>query len=195
MFSKKLVIIGAGGHAKSVIDIIEELGSWKIIGLIGRENEKQKQVSGYRVIGTDKDLQLIRKVCNYAFIGIGQIKNCGPRVSVAKELEKLHFKMPAIKAKSAYISKRAIIGKGTLVGHGTIINSGALIGENTIINSGAIIEHDSKIGDYTHISTGTIVNGGAIVEKMSFIGSNSMVREGVTVPECSIIRAGSIVMK
>ena len=195
MFRKKLVIIGAGGHAKSVIDIIEELGSWKIIGLIGRENEKQKQVSGYRVIGTDEDLRLIRKECNYAFIGIGQIKNCEPRVSVAKELERLHFKIPAIKAKSAYISKRAIIGKGTLVGHGTIINSGAIIGENTIINSGAIIEHDSKICDYTHISTGTIVNGGAIVEKMSFIGSNSMVREGVTVPECSIIRAGSIVMK
>ena len=108
MFRKKLVIIGAGGHAKSVIDIIEELGSWKIIGLIGRENEKQKQVSGYRVIGTDKDLQLIRKECNYAFIGIGQIKNYEPRVSVAKELEKLNFEVPAIKAKSAYISKRAI---------------------------------------------------------------------------------------
>ena len=195
MFRKKLVIIGAGGHAKSVIDIIEELGSWKIIGLIGRENEKQKQVSGYRVIGTDKDLRLIRKECNYAFIGIGQIKNYEPRVSVAKELERLNFKMPAIKAKSAYISKRAIIGKGTLVGHGAIINSGAMIGENAIINSGAIIEHDSKIHDYTHISTGTIVNGGAIVEKMSFLGSNSMVREGVIVPQCSIIRAGSIVMK
>ena len=195
MFRKKIVIIGAGGHAKSVIDIIEELRNWKIIGLIGRENEESKQVSGYSVIGTDKDLEFIRKECKYAFIGIGQIKTCEPRIRIAKELERLEFEIPAIKSKNAYISKRAIIGRGTLVSHGTIINSGAIIGKNAIINSGAIIEHDSKICDYTHISTGTIINGGAVVEKMSFIGSNSMVREGVTVPECSIIRAGSIVMK
>ena len=68
-----------------------------------RKREREgAQVSGYSVVGTDKDLQFVRKECNYAFIGIGQIKNCEPRISVAKELERLDFKIPAIKAKSIY---------------------------------------------------------------------------------------------
>ena len=195
MFKKNIVIIGAGGHAKSVIDVVEELKCWKIIGLVGEKDEEYKRVSGYSVIGTDKDLPLIRKECKHAFIGIGQIKNCEPRVRVAKELERLDFIVPVMKAKSAYISKRATIGRGTIVCHGSIVNNGAEIGEHTIINSGSIVEHDSKIYSYTHISTGAIINGGAVVKQMSFVGSNSMIREGVTIPECSIIRAGSVVMK
>ena len=195
MFKKKIVIIGAGGHARSIIDVIEELREWKILGLIGKENESGKYISGYKVIGIDKELQFIRRECNYAFIGIGQIKTCSPRIEAAEKLDSLNFIIPAIVAKSAYISKRANIGRGAFVSHGSIINNGATIGEQVIINTGAIIEHDSKVGDFTHVSTGAIINGSAVIEKKTFIGSNSMIREGVIVPECSIIRAGSIVMK
>ena len=195
MFKKKIVIVGAGGHAKSVIDIIEDQGEWKIIGLIGRENEKHKQISGYRVIGTDEELAKIREECKYAFIGIGQIKICEPRIKMAEKLRTYGFKFPVIKARSSYVSSRAKIEEGALIGHGAIINNGAFIGKHVIINSGAIVEHDSRISEYSHISTGTIINGDARVGKMTFIGSNSMVREGVTIPACSIIRAGSVVMK
>ena len=195
MFRKNIVVIGAGGHARSVIDIIEELREWKIIGLIGKEEELGKQVNGYRILGTDDELESIRKLCQYAFIGIGQIKDYMPRIIIAKKLDKLKFKIPIIQAKGAYVSKRTTIQRGTLICNGSIINSGAQIGEHTIINTGAIIEHDSKIGSYTHVSTGTIVNGGVKVGEKSFIGSRSMVREGVVVPKCSIIRAGSVVMK
>ena len=195
MFKKKIIIVGAGGHAKSVIDIIEELEEWRIIGLIGKEEELGKQVSGYKVLGTDRELKSIRRNCKDAFIGIGQIKDYRPRTSIGVILDDLNFTIPIIKAKNAYVSKRSCIQRGTLICNGSVVNSGAHIGEHTIINTGAIIEHDSIIGSYTHVSTGTIVNGGVVVGEKTFIGSRSMVREGVIVPECSIIRAGSVVMK
>ena len=191
---KNIVLIGCGGHAKSIIDIIEGLDIWKIFGLIGLKEEIGKETLGYKCIGCDSDLNEIYSYCKNAFISIGQINNVQKRVLVGETLNKYNFNIPRIFSKNSYISKHAEINYGTSIGHGTIVNAGSKIGCNCIVNSNALIEHDVKIGDYCHISTGTIINGQVEIGEGSFIGSGTIIREGLKIPPYSIISAGERIM-
>ena len=192
---KSLILIGCGGHAKSIIEIIESSNNWKILGLIGCNEELNKKLLGYDVIGTDEDLKYLRESVSFCFISIGQIKNSQKRYAISEKLKNLDFKFPNLLASSSIVSNHAKLQYGISVGHGAIINAGANIGENCIINSNALIEHDVKVGEFSHISTGALVNGNVKIGKNSFIGSGSIIREGLEIPENSIIGAGQTILK
>lgn len=189
-----LILVGAGGHARSIIDIVESNNDWEIYGLVGIHREIGKNILGYEVIGTDEDLHSIYSKCNNAIIALGKIGKCDKREIVGLELEKIGFNFPTIKSNSSYLSKHSSIGYGTSIGHGVIINAGSKIGSHCILNSKSLIEHDCIIHDHCHISTGVIINGGCEVGGNSFIGSGSIIREGVKIPPNTIISSGKRVM-
>ncbi len=191
---KNIIIIGCGGHAKSVIEIIESTNKWNIIGLIGLENELNKKVLDYKVIGTDKDLKEIRESYSNCINAIGQIKDSQKRLLVSEKLKHLKFETPTISASSSIVSKSALIKSGVTIGHGAVINANAIIGENCIVNTNAVIEHDAKIGDFCHISTGVLINGGASIGAHSFIGSGAIIRENIEIPSNTILGAGKIIL-
>jgi len=191
---KPLIIIGGGGHAKSVIDVIESSRNWNIEGLIGQPQEIGKTVLGYKIIGTDADLKKIRSRVPYAILAIGQILSPNRRIQLAKVLKRLGFESPTVASVSSTVSKHAQIGEGTTIGHGAIVNAGAKIGEHCIINSGALIEHDACIGNYCHISTGALINGMVNIGDESFIGSGATIRNNLALPSGTIISAGKRVM-
>ena len=192
---KSLILIGCGGHAKSIIEIIESTNNWQILGLVGSHDELNKKILGYDVIGSDEDLKYLREKVSYCFISIGQIKNSKKRYALAEKLFNLDFKFPNIMASSSIVSNHAKLKYGISVGHGAIINAGARIGENCIINSNALIEHDVEVGKFSHISTGALINGNVKIGKHSFIGSGSIIREGLVIPNNSIIGAGETILK
>ena len=184
---EKIVVIGAGGHAQSCIDVIEAHGRFKIVGLIGSKYEIGKEISGYAVIGTDEDIpQLSSKIKN-AVIGVGQIESSDIRKKLFLKLKECGFSLPAIISPKAHIAKGAQIGIGTIIMHHALVNTGVKIGENCIINSKANIEHNSIIESDCHISTGAIVNGNCLIGRGSFLGSGSVVKQGCTIGENSII--------
>lgn len=187
MFKKKILVIGAGGHAQSCIDVIEANGQFKIMGLIGSKYEVGKNISGYSVIGTDEDLPMLASKIANAIIGVGQIESSDIRRKLFLNLKEYGFNLPAIISPKAYISKGAQIGIGTIVMHHALVNTGAKIGDNCIINSKANIEHNSIIESDCHISTGATVNGDCLIGRGSFLGSGSVVKQGCTIGENSII--------
>jgi sugar O-acyltransferase (sialic acid O-acetyltransferase NeuD family) len=187
MFKEKIVVIGAGGHAQSCIDVIEHQGRFKIMGLIGSKYEVGKEISGYSVIGTDEDLPMLASKITNAVIGVGQIESSDIRKKLFLNLKECGFSLPAIISPKAYISKSAQIGSATIVMHHALVNAGVKIGENCIINSKANIEHNSIIESDCHISTGAIVNGDCLIGRGSFLGSGSVVKQGCTIGENSII--------
>lgn len=191
---RDLVLIGCGGHAKSVIDIIEEENKWNIHGLVGRNNEIGQVILGYKVIGSDDSLEDIRKKCENALITVGQIGHPKVRLALAERLGRLTFKYPVIKSPNAYVSRSARIGEGTIIGHGAIVNAEAEIGRHCILNSQCLIEHGVHVGDFCHISTGAKLNGDVLVGRYSFIGSNSIIRNGVSLPCATVISAGKRIM-
>ena len=192
---KKIVLVGAGGHAKSCIDVIELEKKFKIIGLIDNYKKIGTKFLGYSIIGNDSDLEKIRKIANHAIITVGQIKNANLREKLFLKVKKYNFKTPIISSPKSLISNNSKIGEGTIIHHGAIVNAGSEIGCNCIINTNALIEHDCKIGDFSHISTSVTVNGGAIIEKKTFIGSGSVIKNSVKIDKNSIIPMGSKIFK
>lgn len=190
-----MLIVGAGGHSRSCIDIIHASNKFTIHGLIGFDDQVGQTILGYQVIGSDNDLALFRSDCEFAFIAIGQIKTASVRQNIFSNLRDLGYSFPTFVSSRAYVSPFASIGAGTIVMPGGIIGPGAKVGENCIINSQALVEHDAVVGDHCHISTGARINGGVTIDGGSFIGSGSILREGVKVGKNSLVGAGQTVLK
>jgi len=186
-----ILILGAGGHCRSLIDVIELENRFKIAGIIDNELPIGSKVLEYEVIGNDNDLVNLRKKYKYAIIGVGQIKTPKIRVKLFELLKSFNFTLPVIISPRAYVSRCAFIDEGTVIMHDVLVNVNAKIGKNCIINTKALIEHDTIIENNCHISTGAVVNGGTIVKENTFFGSNAVSKEYIEVN--TFIKAGSLV--
>jgi sugar O-acyltransferase (sialic acid O-acetyltransferase NeuD family) len=193
MSRPNLLLIGAGGHARACIDVVEKQNYYRISGLVGNLDEVRQKRFGYEVIGSDHDLEKLAENHPYALIAVGQIQSAEIRIRIFRRLVTIGFKLPVIVAPSAYVSPHADIGIGTIVMHGAMVNAGAKVGENCIINTRALLEHDVKVGNQCHISTGVILNGCVGVGDNSFIGSGSIIREGVILGNTCFIGMGVLV--
>tara|TARA_B100000674_G_C37981726_1_gene982828 strand:- start:2681 stop:3280 length:600 start_codon:yes stop_codon:yes gene_type:complete len=191
---KNLLLIGCGGHSRSLIELIETTSDWQIFGLVGLPEQVGRTVFGYSVLCCDQDLPAMIAECSSAVLAIGQLTDSTSRVRLANYLQHLGFKFPVLTSPHAIVSRHALLGRGTVVGHGAIVNAGAVVGDHCIINSRALIEHDVKIGNHCHVSTGALVNGGVSVGSESFIGSGAMIRDNLSLPSFTVIGAGKRVM-
>jgi sugar O-acyltransferase (sialic acid O-acetyltransferase NeuD family) len=187
---KEILLLGAGGHCHSVIDVIEQEGIFSIAGIVDNEKRSGEMILGYPIVGCDDDLVELRKKYQYAFISVGQIKSSAIRVKLFKLLKKLEFKIPVIISPLAYVSKYTSLEEGTIVMHHALINANAKVGKNCIINTKSLIEHDCLVEEFCHISTGAILNGGVNVQSNSFVGSNATSVEYTTIS--GFIKAGSV---
>jgi len=188
----KILLIGAGGHARSCIDVLEEGNQFEIAGLVEKGESISNESLGYPVIGTDDDLKVLRQQYKNALITVGQIKSPKIRIKLYKLLKELDFTLPVIVSSHAYVSKHAQIGEGSIIMHGVIINANAKIGNNCIINNRALIEHDAVIGDHCHIATGAIINGEVSVENETFIGSSAVTKQAISIGKNCVIGAGVV---
>jgi sugar O-acyltransferase (sialic acid O-acetyltransferase NeuD family) len=190
---KDIVLIGGGGHCKSVIDVIEQEDQFRIAGIVDTPEFLGSTILGYPVIGNDSDLASLAKKYQYALITVGQIKSPALRIKLFNLAAELGFTLPSIISPRAYVSRYALIGRGAVIMHDALINSNAQIGDNCIINSKALIEHDCSISKHCHISTNATINGGVTVESGCFIGSGVITKELITISENSFIKAGILV--
>ncbi|MBU3604136.1 acetyltransferase [Polynucleobacter sp. AP-Kaivos-20-H2] len=189
-----LILVGAGGHARSCVDVIEDEDRFQIAGVVTDEQDDSvDKIFGYSKIGQDSDLLDLKGRYDFAFIVVGQIHSPNPRKLLFSKILSIGFKAPVIISSRAYVSKRAKVGEGTIVMHGAVINSGVEIGRNCIINSMALIEHDTTIGDHCHISTGVRLNGGINIGSDTFIASGAVVKHGVRIGSNCFIGMGSLV--
>lgn len=195
MTQMDILLVGAGGHARSCIDVIEEHGLYRVAGLVGTAAELGSYCMGYQVMATDDNLAELVQTYRHAMVVVGQISTSAPRRKLYALLTGLGYECPTIVSPRAYVSKHAHLGAGTVVMHGAIVNAAARVGSNCIINSRALIEHDATIGDHCHISTGAIVNGSARVGSGSFLGSTATVRDGITLGENCVVAMGMPVRK
>ena len=189
----KIILVGAGGHARSCIDVIELNGFYKIAGLVEKDNADGNENLGYPIIGTDDDLYDLRKKYEFALVTVGQIKSASTRGRLFCLLSDLAYKLPVIVSPRAHVSQHSKIGAGTIIMHDVIVNANAEIGQNCIINNKVLIEHDTVIGDNCHIATGAIVNGEVTVGSESFIGSGAVTTQSISIGSSSVIGAGTVI--
>lgn len=192
----KILLVGGGGHCKSVLDTLFELNTYNIEGILDTPEKVGQYISGVKVIGTDDDLlEYFNEGIKCAFITVGSIGDTSIRVKLYKKLKAIGYKLPVIVDKSSIVSKHALIDEGSFIGKGAIVNIDASIGRMCIINSGVIVEHDCKVGKFVHIAPGATLSGGVVIEDNVHIGTNSTIIQYKKIGENSLIGAGSIVTK
>lgn len=186
----RLVIIGAGGHARVVIDVARAAGFYPVAAL-DPENSGSR-CNGVEVIGGDDLAQsLFAQGLRRAVVAIGDNRL---RTSLGKRLEEIGFALPLIGHPSAVLSPSARIGAGTVIMPLAVVNASAEIGRMVIVNTNAVVEHDCQIDDGVHIAPGSRLGGTVRVGTCALIGIGSVLRPETNVGDFTTIGAGSTVI-
>lgn len=186
-----VVVIGAGGHAKVIADVIIKNGD-KLIGFLDDNIEKDTTIiENYKILGKVKDCdKLIKENNSYEFIiAIG---NNYARKEIAEKYKLNYY--TAIHP-SAIIGINVEIGKGTVVMANAVINPSTKIGKNCIINTGAIIEHDNIIENYVHISPNATLAGTVKIGEFTHVGLGAAIKNNIIICKNCTIGAGAVVVK
>jgi sugar O-acyltransferase (sialic acid O-acetyltransferase NeuD family) len=190
---KTILVFGAGGHAKVVLDILERQRRYEVIGLVGRKHENGT-ILGYPIIGSDEDSALLARWDCSGIIAVG---DNAIRSRIAGRVIR---SVPCFRFVSA-IHPRASIGKGVMVGDGSVImagvviNTGAVIGQHCIINTNASVDHDSRLEDFVFVAPGVSIGGNARVGAWSAIYIGACVAPGISIGENTIVGAGATVVR
>ncbi|MEG2246578.1 MAG: hypothetical protein RSC84_03935 [Peptostreptococcaceae bacterium] len=158
---KNLLIVGAGGHGKVVLDMAKSTKNYSEIAFLDDSKKIGDKVLGHEVIGKIPDMKLFKD--NFTDIAIA-IGNNEVRVELGKQALSIGYSLPIISHKSSIISRYANIGNGTIIMPNVVVNADAKIGELVILNSSSVIEYDCVVGDGAQISYGVILGSGVIVE-------------------------------
>lgn len=193
---RKILLVGAGGHCKVILDLLLRSKQYEVAGIIDVKERVGDRIFGVPVNGTDDNLsRFFKKGVKFCFISAGSVGDTRLRVKLYNFAKKSGFVLPNLISPYALVSSRAFLGEGSFIAPGVIINAGSQIGNNCILNTGAIIEHDCKIGDFAHVSPGAVLSGGVSVGDHSHIGAGSIIIQNVEIGERTIIGAGSVVTK
>lgn len=190
--SDQIVIFGAGGHAKVVVDAIEMEGRHEIafladvdIALVGTT------LQGYPVRSEEDGFAALACGVTKAFVAIG---HNAMRQRIATAATGCGFVLARIVHPAATVARSVSLGAGTLVMPGSIINADAHIGGNVIINTGAIIEHDCRVGDDAHIAPRATLCGGARIGARTLVGAGAVILPGTKVGAGATVGAGALVL-
>jgi UDP-perosamine 4-acetyltransferase len=187
-----LVIVGAGGHAKVVIDIFRaHAAAFRLVGVTDAD-PRAREVNGAPVLGDDAQLaELRRQGVAFAFVALGDNAR---RADLAARVIGLGFRLANAVSPGALVSPSATLGVGVAVMAGAVINAEAVVGDGAIVNSGAVLEHDTRIGRFAHLGPNSTVAGRAQVGDRTLIGAGATVIPGVRIGSDVVVGAGAVVV-
>jgi UDP-perosamine 4-acetyltransferase len=187
----RLVIVGAGGHAKVVIELFRAARpELQIAGLIDTD-PTPREVLGVAVIGDDAALAQLRgQGVTHAFVGFGANRE---RQAAGARLEALGYEIPSVVSPAATVSPSARLGRGLAVMAGVVINADAEIGDYAIVNTGARVDHDCRIGRAAHVGPGASLCGTVTVGERTLIGVGASVIPGASIGSDVVVGGGACV--
>lgn len=190
---QSIVVYGAGGHAKAVIDTIEKAGLYRIAGLLDGYKPAGSIFYGYEILGDESWLAANSDCISRGIIAIG---DNWTRSSVAAKIADIHPRFTYITAihPSASIARGAQIGEGTVVMAGCIVNSDTNIGKHSVLYSQATVDHDSTLGSFVTLAPKAGTGGSVSIEDYSVISLGANIIHGKTIGEHTVIGAGSTVL-
>lgn len=192
---KPLVIIGAGGHATVLLDILKQQNR-KVIAYISPDTATNKGLfAGIKHLQKDEDISQFTPEKINLINGIGHMPNSQLRAKIYKKFTELGYQFNGVIADSAIISSKASIASCAQVLAGAIVQVGSVIGANCIINTGAIIEHDTLIGANVHMAPKTLVCGSSKIGQASFVGAGATIINNINVGEYCVVAAGTCTVK
>ncbi|MGM0502721.1 MAG: acetyltransferase [Bacillota bacterium] len=194
---KNIVLIGAGGHCKVVIDIIQQNENYNLVGLIDKDHQNiGNKVLQVPIIGTDSDLEEILKQgqASSALIAIGSTGDNKLRKKLYDKIKELGYDFINVIHPNTTLAKSLKLGTANTIMAGAIINPEVVIGDNNIINTGSIIEHDTVIKNNVHVGPGVKISGGATIGNNTHLGTGATIIQHIKIGENCLIGAGAVVI-
>jgi sugar O-acyltransferase (sialic acid O-acetyltransferase NeuD family) len=195
--SKKsyIVIFGAGGHAKTIMEMVMQIGLHKIAGIVDDNIAAGTQVMGIKVIGTRSILpMLLDKGVKLAANGVGGITDINIRIRIFDYLRDGGFSFPALIHPRAVVEPSAKIGDGVQVFANAYVGTEAVLSPMCMVNTNAVISHDCKIGSYTHIAPGALLAGNVVVGERTLLGMGVTTAIGIKIGSGVRIGNGAILL-
>ncbi len=191
-----VIIIGAGGQARVIIDILKSQTNKfiKIVGIIDKKIKENETVHNLPILGNLEEIDNIITTRNIRGVAIGVGDN-RIRADYYQKMKNKGLELINAIHPSASIAESVKMGDGNVICREAVICTDVDIGNNTIINTGAIIEHECQLKDHTHIAPGVNIAGRVIIDEGSFIGIGSTIIEKIHIGKSSIVGAGSVVLK
>jgi len=193
--STQVVGIGAGGHAKVVIEILRLAGEYEVAGLLDPRGELWgRSVLGVPVLGGDEKLLELRdRGISGVFIGTDSVNDRETRAKLFNHALELGFDVINAVHPRAIVSPSAQVGRGLTMMAAAVVNTSALIGDNVILGTGAVVENECMLGNHVHVDTGAILAAGVRAGHSAYIGAGATVCQGVRIGRNATIAAGVII--
>lgn len=190
-----IIVLGAGGHARVLLDALQQLNV-PVIGVTDLNPEKWgTKLLGVQVLGDDEHLATYSSAEVLLVNGLGSVGTNQERNSLFMKFKNKGFSFFSIMHPRACITPRVQLGEGVQIMAGAVIQTGAAIGSNTIINTCTTIDHDCIIGEGVHIAPGVTISGATSIGNGTFIGAGTTIIQGVSIGDGCLIGAGSMVLR
>lgn len=194
---KPLVILGTGGSAFDVLDIVEainaETPTWKVAGFLDDAKLLGSRHLGFEIFGPLSDAQ---KFTECAFVNaIGSDKSYLMRPGILASTGLAPDRFATLVHPSASVSARAQLGRGVVVNTGVVVSGGVLIGDHVLVCPGCIVGHESSIGDYSILAPGAVISGLVVVEETCYVGAGAVIRQRLRIGARSLIGMGAVVVR
>jgi len=193
--SKKILLIGGGGHCRSVLDSLLKTTEYSEIGVIEKEENFGKEILGVPIIGCDADLsRLFQEGFTHAFVTVGSIGESKVRINLFTILENIGFEIPNIIDSTSVVSDHIKLDRGIFIGKNAVVNAGSNIQKGAIINTSTLIEHDCIIGEFAHVAPGSVLCGEVQIGAETHIGAKSVIKQQIKIGSKAVIGMGSVVL-
>ncbi len=187
---QRLLIIGAGGHGRSVLEAVAAVGEFTVVGFLDDAFPGLERIWEIPVLGKVADLARFCGAADYAFIAIG---NNALRQRITVQLREAGFMPATVVHPRAIVSPSAIIGAGSGVMAGAIVGTEAVLGEGAIVNCAAVVDHHCRVGDFGHLGVNTAMAGGAILGAGAWMQAGSALGYGVEIEAWHVLLPGEAV--
>lgn len=188
----RLVVVGAGGHARPVVDAAMESG-WEVVGILDVDySGEAERILARPVLGGLEILARPDHENTHVIVAIGDGKR---RAKLYDDIACTGRRFASVVHPTAIVSLHARVGDGTFVNAGAIVNAGVTIGQDCIINTGAIVDHECAIGRHAHVGPGVRLGGRVRVGDYSFLGIGATVIDKIVIGSEAIVGAGSVVIR
>lgn len=189
----RVIIIGAGGHGKVVLDTFLN-SDQKVSGFLDDDKNKQNlSIYGVKVLGTlGSIVKFSEQLPMGIFVAVG---DNFMRKNIFFKIKELGFTLIKAISPQSYVFDKNKIGQGTLIMPKAVVNIDAEVGENCIINTGAVVEHECKVGDHSHIASLACLAGGVVVGEEVLIGSGAVILPYLKVGTGAVVGAGAVVIE
>jgi UDP-perosamine 4-acetyltransferase len=190
----QVIIVGAGGHARVLIDVLASQGITPL-GLLDPGITPNTSVAGIPVLGDDSWLDKHRTDNHRVVVGIGSTGSVAARLNIFESLQAKGVDVVGAIHSSAIIGSLCSIDDTAQILPRCVINNSATLGANVVLYSGVIVEHDCVINDHAYLSPGVTVCGGAQIGARSFLGASATVLPGVRIGSNVVVGAGAVVTR